>query len=121
MINTAKKTWNNNCFKEQDVFKLTAFNKNDIVYVDGLLDILPNAHDCLNYILHLNSEYVILNRINISETNKISIYRAYDIINVINYYFEEKTFLQIINDNNYKIIYKIDNLFLLQLERCVVE
>ena len=114
MINTAKKTWNDNCFKEQDVFKLTAFNKNDIVYVDGLLDMLPNAHDCLNHILHLNSEYVILNRINISETNKISIYRAYDLINVIKYSFEEKTFLQIINDNNYKIIYTINSLFLLQ-------
>jgi hypothetical protein len=52
-------TWNVDYFKVQDVFKLSEFAKNDIVYVEGLHDILSNSHEFLRHILRLKPEYVI--------------------------------------------------------------
>lgn len=113
MIETAKKEWNYNNFIEKDILSINMMGKNDIMYVDGLLDILPNSSEILQHIISLNSEYIILNRIHISSDNNLTIYDAYG-IKTYDYKYKMEQFQNIINSNNYLISYNIDNLFLLK-------
>jgi hypothetical protein len=111
MIETAKNTWQNESFEVKDLFTFEKMdnNNNNIIYADGILDLLINSAETLKYILSLNAEYVILNRINISDKTGYSIYKAYNIIDCVNFRFEENFLNQLINDGSYSIINKISN------------
>ncbi len=118
MINTAKTEWNYNNFFVKDITKIDNLGYNNIIYCTGLLDILPNSDIILNNILKHNAKYVILNRINISDNESITTYKAYDIINCYKYIFNYNTFINIINNNNYTIKMRISHTaFLLQYNK----
>ena len=119
MIETAKQIWLNKSFEVKDVFTFEQFDdkNNCILYADGLLDILINSDELLKFILSLNAEYVILNRIHISNTTGYSIYKSYDLIDCPDFTFEENYLKNIIRQSCYSIIHRIDNgnhLFLLK-------
>jgi hypothetical protein len=111
MIETAKNTWQNESFKVKDLFTFEKMenNNNNIIYADGILDVLINSAETLKYILSLNAEYVIINRINISDRTGYSIYKAYNVIDCVNFRFEENFLNQLIKDGSYSIINKVSN------------
>ncbi len=109
MINTAKNAWNYNNFYVKDITTLTDISDKCILYCTGLLDNLENACEVLDKILQYNAPYVILNRININKTSYIKQYRAYDIINCIDYTFSKEDFENIIKNNNYSILSCLNN------------
>lgn len=116
MIETAKNEWNYEHFYISDVMDLKINGSSDnIIYIDGLLDIVYNSPEILNHILSFKSKYVIINRIHFSNKKDITTYLAYDLINVIDYKYEYNEFSTIISNNNYAIKTQIDNLFLLEL------
>jgi trans-aconitate methyltransferase len=87
MIECAKKTWGTDNFYIRD-FHNTEFEiKNQIIYCNGLLDVLPNGEEALDKILKMNAKYVILNRLNFGEKEMVETYKAYDTITCIKYTF----------------------------------
>jgi 2-polyprenyl-3-methyl-5-hydroxy-6-metoxy-1,4-benzoquinol methylase len=115
MIETAKNEWNYENFYICDIKEVKIRGDNDLIYVDGLLDMLHNSAEVFEHILSLRSKYVIINRVRLSEKKKIETYIAYDLIKVVEYTYEYSEFINIINKNNYSIKAKIDNLFLIEL------
>jgi len=115
MIETAKNEWKYEHFYICDAKEVKINSDNELIYVDGFLDILYNSAEVFDNILSLKSKYVIVNRIHFSEKKEISTYVAYDVIKVIDYKYEYTEFISIINKNNYCIKRQIDNLFLLEL------
>jgi len=115
MVEIAKKEWKYEHFYICTIENLTIDGHNDLIYVDGLLDILSNSPDIFNHILSLKSKYVIVNRIHFSEKTEISTYVAYNLINVVDYKYRYEDFINIINEKNYRIQNQIHNLFLLEL------
>jgi SAM-dependent methyltransferase len=114
MISLAKKEWNYEHFYVKDIYELSNINTNNILYCTGLLDILPDGNKGLKHLLQLKVKYIILNRINISEEETISLYKAYDTINCIKYVFSKIDFINIIKESGYIIKECIQNGFLLE-------
>ena len=114
IIQTAKNDWCYDQFYVKDIYDLCDFGENDVIYVDGLLDILIDSDKCLDFLLKLNAEYVILNRVPIGSKNAISVHNKFDIINVISYTYEEQTFTDIVKRNNYRIKSRDGTCFLLE-------
>ena len=121
MINVAKQQWKSDKFYVNDLHSLSELGENDIIYDDGLLNIVFNSETYLENILKLQAEYVILNRVAIHEKHEIIKYTAYDLIKCIEYCYEETQLLDIIQKNNYIVKHKKDNLFLLQNMKHIME
>ena len=121
MVQFAKQQWKCDDFYVKDVHSFSVLGENDIIYVDGLLDIVSNSDKYLETILQIQSEYVILNRVTIHDKHEIIKYTAYDLIKCIEYCYEEKQLLDIIEKNNYVVKYRKDNFFLLQNMKYVME
>jgi len=120
MIETAKNEWNYPDFNICNINEFKITGDNNLIYVDGLLDILHNSPDIFNKILSIKCKYVIINRIHFCDKKEISMYKAYN-INIIDYKYHYDEFTDIINNNNYHIKHKIDNLFLLELnDNCIM-
>ena len=113
-IKIAKKEWNYDQFYVKDIYNLSDFGENDIIYVDGLLDLLIDSDKCLDFLLKLNAEYVVINRAPIDSKHKISTYMAYDLVNVLSYTYDEDVFFNIIKNNNYRIKRREGLCFLLE-------
>jgi len=115
MIETAKNEWNYENFYICDIKEMQLMGNNDLLYVDGLLNVLYNSAEVFDNILSLKSKYLIINRVRFSEKKEIETYIAYNLIKSIDYKYEYSEFIRIINKNNYIIKTQIDNLFLLEL------
>jgi len=109
MIKKARTQWNNDSiFNVKDVFHLTVCEKNNILYADGILDILENSKECLLHLLSLNSEYIILNRIRLEEKYRLSKYYAYNKLFYC-FSFEKDDFYKILSDSKYNIVKQLGN------------
>ncbi len=101
MISCAKQTWKYEEFYAND-FCNTEFDfSNQIIYCNGLLDILPNGAEMLEKILKFNARYVILNRLNMSSSEQLDTYIAYETIRCIRYTFDYSVFSKIVSACGY--------------------
>jgi predicted TPR repeat methyltransferase len=103
MVTCAKRTWNYQEFYANDFCNTEFDYSNQIIYCNGLLDILPNGTEMLTKILGYNAKYVLLNRLNMSSSEQIETYIAYDIIRCIRYTFDHATFSKIVDSCGYNM------------------
>jgi len=102
MIETAKKTWNYPEFYVRDFHK-TEFDFSDqILYCNGLLDILPDGLAALTTLLDFKSKYVLLNRLNFGHEG-VETYVAYETIRCIKYTFDYEKFMRVVREHNYTL------------------
>ena len=104
MIQTARETWPGAEFHVDDFMNTNINFEGQIVYCNGLLDILHDGIGALNTILKFGAKYVILNRLNFSEKQNVETYVAYDTIPCIRYTFCRSEFEATVRDNKYQIL-----------------
>jgi SAM-dependent methyltransferase len=104
MIQTARETWPNVEFYVDDFTNTKLTFKGQIVYCNGLLDILYDGIGALNTILQFGARYVILNRLNFSDKQNVETYVAYGTIPCIRYTFCRSDFEAAVRDNKYQIM-----------------
>lgn len=113
LVQTAKEEWKYDQFYAKNIYQLCDFGENDVIYADGLLDSLLDSDNCLGFILKLNAEYVILNRIAVSSKHEITTH-THNLDTTICYIYEEHKLLDIIASNNYRIKHREGSCFLLE-------
>lgn len=117
MINNAYLLNENNndaLFDVKDMYTLhdIKFTDNDILYFNGIFDIILKGYELLEYILQLNVKYIFIMRCNISNETKLhDIYQGYDKIPVFKFWFNKSKFISIINKYNYSYIITDTNSF----------
>ena len=104
MIQTARGAWPGAEFHVDDFMNTKLTFKGQIVYCNGLLDILYDGIGALNTILKFGAKYVILNRLNFSDKQNVETYVAYDTIPCIRYTFCRSEFEAAVRDNKYRIL-----------------
>ena len=110
-INIAKNEWNYNNFFIKDVTEIDKDYLKDynMIHMGGLLAVLPNADDVLNFILGFGVKYVFISRMELSNgSSEFSTYKAYDEIMTYRYKHGKDKIIKLIDDNNY-YLYKSEN------------
>jgi trans-aconitate methyltransferase len=105
-INLANKTWKVERFFQKDYRSLTKeyLSKFDLVHLGGLLDMLPNSDDALEFILYNNPNNVLIGRMRFTnEESYYKTYLAYDKIETYAYYHNKDKFLNICDKYCYTI------------------
>mgnify|MGYP000870682259 CR=1 FL=1 len=102
MIETAKKTWNYPEFYVRDFYNTEFDFSNQILYCNGLLDILPDGLAALTKLLTFESKYVFLNRLNFGHEG-VETYVAYETIRCIRYSFDYEKFMDVVRKHNYTL------------------
>ena len=102
MFETAKNTWNYPEFYVRDFYN-TEFDFSDqILYCNGLLDILPDGLAALRKLLAFKSKYLLLNRLNFGHEG-VETYVAYETIRCIKYTFDYEKFMSVVREHNYTL------------------
>ena len=77
---------------------------NDLIVVNGLIDILPNGNECLEHILSICANMIILQRIPITkEKSNSEVYQTPYGIKTYKFSYNKSEFLQTIKKNGYTI------------------
>tara|TARA_A100001201_G_scaffold84350_1_gene74786 strand:- start:806 stop:1408 length:603 start_codon:yes stop_codon:yes gene_type:complete len=121
-VNLAKQKWKDN-FQCKDYKDLTTDDimPEDLVVANGLCDILPDGDDCVNHLLNLNSDYLLLQRIRLTDRKSYSTeYEAYSII-TYEFFHNEKEFDKKIFNSGYKstktLLYKGSSIYDVELTK----
>lgn len=115
-IQIANSEWDGG-FICMDVFDLNPefLQKYDALHLGALLDVLQNAEDAMNFILSFDTKNVIIGRVLFSfGPSEAETYKAYDKITTYRFKHNKKTFHDIIEMNNYKVILNDGETFLLE-------
>ena len=104
MIKTARGAWPGGEFYVDDFMNTNINYQGQIVYCNGLLDILYDGIAALNTILKFGAKYVVLNRLNFSDKQSVETYVAYDTIPCIRYTFCRNDFAAAMHDNKYTLM-----------------
>jgi trans-aconitate methyltransferase len=105
-INLARKTWNADVFFQKDYRSLTRdyLSKFDLVHLGGLLDVLSNGDEALEFILNNGPKNVLIGRMKFSNGKSYyKTYLAYNKIETYMYYHDKNIFLNICSKYSYKI------------------
>lgn len=103
MIETAKKTWNYPEFYVRDFYNTEFDFRDQILYCNGLLDILPDGMAALKKLLTFNAKYLLLNRLNFGQQESVETYIAYETIRCIKYTFDYTKFVSLVQEHNYTL------------------
>jgi SAM-dependent methyltransferase len=104
MVQTARGAWPGAEFYVDDFMNTKVTYSGQIVYCNGLLDILYDGIGALNTILKFGASYVILNRLNFADKQSVETYTAYDTIPCIRYTFCRRDFENTVRVNKYTIL-----------------
>jgi len=102
-ISLAKETWKYDNFFTMDYKDLTkVYLENfDLLYLGGLLPVLPNADEALEYIISLDPKHVLISKITFTESSSFySTYKAYD-VTTYDFKHNKQNFLDLCSKNNY--------------------
>ena len=116
-IELCKREWDYNSFECKNIFELDVdyVREYNVLHLGALLDVLPNGDEALEFILKLNSPYLILGRMDVvSEDSNSEEYSAYSEIITYKYKHNIEKVKNLFNKNNYESIYAYNNNYLLK-------
>ena len=113
-VSLARQTWKGN-FVKSNYSDLTSehIKAGDIVVANALCDVLPNANECLEHLLKLGSENLLIQRVRVTQKDNYFLeYKAYDLM-TYEFYHNEKQLSDTIEKYGYKLekIYLYDNIY----------
>jgi len=119
-VDLATKTWNGT-FVCKDYQELTSedVKVGDLVVANALCDVLPSGDKCLRHLLKLGADYLLIQRVRITESPQYSrTYKAYDIM-TYEFYHNSKQLAQDIKDHGYVVTYHklYDDVFDLEIAK----
>lgn len=102
-VKLAQEKWKDNfvCKNYKDL-NSSHILPNDLVVANGLCDILPDGNECVNHLLDLNADYLLLQRIRF--TDRKSYFTEYEAYGIMTYEFfhNEEEFDKKILKSGYK-------------------
>ena len=102
-VGLAQEKWRDNfiCKNYKDINSDDILPK-DLVVANGLCDILPNGDECVDHLLNLNADYILLQRIRF--TDRKSYFTEYEAYGIMTYEFfhNEQEFDKKILKSGYK-------------------
>ncbi len=116
-ISIAKQEWGNESFKCIDLFNITSefISSYDVLHLGALLDVMEDGEQAMKFILSFNIPHVILGRVDVhTGQSSSSTYMAYDKIITYKFKHNANSFMQIIDEMNYKIALRDSDTFLLE-------
>ena len=119
-VSLAKSTWGGT-FVTANYNDITEdhISSGDMIVANALCDVLPNGNECLDYLLSLGADNLLIQRVRItSEDNHFIEYKAYDLMTYEFYHNEDELFSVIENYGyNIETVCLYDNIYDLVIGR----
>ena len=118
-IELSIKKWDYTGFIQKDYLSLTKefISDFDVIHLGGVLDVLPNGDEALEFILSLEAKNIIIGRIRlVNEPSHYKTYTAYDEITTYSYHHNIDNFFYMCNKYNYTVEMADNNAYLKKVQ-----